>query len=86
MKQTLNNATIPESCLASVSGSDLQTTADLVISFLKDKKCVTIPTRVLFEVIKIIEKKNITFTFKNVPKSYSNLFVRILLYCNELRN
>ena len=65
-----------------VSASDLQTTADLVISFLKDKKCVTIPTRVLFGVIKIIEKKNITFTFKNEPKSKWTVIHALYCHCH----
>ena len=53
----------------SVSDSDLQTTSDLVLSFLKDKKCTAIPTRILFEVIKRVENNNISFTFKNESKS-----------------
>lgn len=52
-----------------VSDSDLQTTSDLVLSFLKDKKCTAIPTRILFEVIKRVENNNISFTFKNESKS-----------------
>ena len=43
--------------------------SELCYSFLKDNKCIQIPTRALFKVMEVIEDKEISFSFKNVPKS-----------------
>jgi len=71
-----------QSLIHEVSGSDIQTTADLVLSFLKDRKCIAIPTRVLFEVVKKIENNNISFTFKNDSKSKWTVIHALYCYCH----
>lgn len=65
-----------------VSGSDIQTTADLVLSFLKDRKCTSIPTRVLLDVFKKIENNNVSFTFKNEPKSKWTVIHALYCHCH----
>jgi hypothetical protein len=65
-----------------VSGSDIQNTADLVLSYLKDRKCTAIPTRVLFKVVEKIENKNISFTFKNESKSKWTVIHALYCHCH----
>ncbi len=64
-----------------VSDSDLKQCSELAISFLKDKECVTIPTRVLFKVVKIIENEKISFTFTNIPKSKWTVIHALHCHC-----
>ncbi len=65
-----------------VSGSDIKNTADLVLSYLKDRKCTAIPTRVLFKVVEKIENKNISFTFKNESKSKWTVIHALYCHCH----
>lgn len=62
------------------SDNDIQTYSELVLSILKYKKCIQIPTRILFQVVKYIEPKSISFSFKNIPGS--KWTVLHCLYCN----
>lgn len=73
---------IPQCVQTSVSDSDLQTTADLVLSFLKDKKCTAIPTRILFDIVKRVENNNISFTFKNESKSKWTVIHALYCHCH----
>jgi len=82
MDKSKNTKTIPESLVASVSDSDLQTTAELVLSFLREKKCTAIPTRILFDVVKRVENNNISFTFKNESKRKWTVIHALYCHCH----
>jgi len=69
-------------CKTAVSYRDLKQCAELTLSFLKDKQCVTIPTRALFKVVKVIENQNISFTFTNVPKSKWTVIHALHCHCH----
>ena len=77
-----NKHQAPQLPQTAVSGSDIQTTADLVLSFLKDSKCTSVPTRVLFDVFKKIENNNVSFTFKNEPKSKWTVIHALHCHCH----
>jgi len=82
MTDTSKENQMPQCVQTSVSDSDLQTTADLVLSFLKDKKCTAIPTRILFDVLKKVENNNISFTFKNESKSKWTVIHSLYCHCH----
>jgi hypothetical protein len=73
---------VPTLSKTAVSDSDLKQCVELVLSFLKDKECVSIPTRALFKVVKVIENKNISFTFTNVPKSKWTVIHALHCHCH----
>jgi hypothetical protein len=63
-----------------VSDSDFDTFSGVVISFLQDKKCISIPKRLLNKTLKKLDIEKISFTFKIDKKS--NWVVFHALYCH----
>jgi hypothetical protein len=66
--ENLNTPPNPSLDIAGVSHSEFLSYCDLVLSYLKDGECISIPTRVLFQVAANIEQKGISFRFTNNPK------------------
>tara|TARA_R110001606_G_scaffold398025_2_gene576083 strand:- start:22 stop:255 length:234 start_codon:yes stop_codon:yes gene_type:complete len=63
-----------------INQKDLIDYTEIIYKFLKDKECINVPKRVAFKVAGILEKKDISFSFKNEPKKKWILFH--YQYCN----
>lgn len=59
---------------------ELEKYTDIIVLFIKKRECVAVPNSVFSEVLKTLETRKISFTFKKDAKSKWTIIHA--LYCN----
>ena len=80
-EQNLNNADNQQLNIAGVSHSEFLSYCELVLSYLQNRECVAVPTRVAMKVASNIEQKGISFRFMNEPNSKWTVFHCLYCHC-----
>ena len=79
--ENLNHPLPPSLNIAGVSHSEFLSYCELVLSYLQNRECVAVPTRVAMKVASNIEQKGISFRFMNEPNSKWTVFHCLYCHC-----